>query len=208
MSLFLQARNFELIKTELEEVHLSNIELKSNADSFVSEKTKGAKDGKEETANGDELFVRLSAFEEDIRIDKKNKCLLPGSYTTTASDALRCKTEGNNPNERYALPNELPIKCAFFIQPITNDILQRGIVQEALGKKGGGRKMNAIQLPDKWINFLINLPETGMGYQLVRVILKNGKVLRNHKVLNGSLLLLEKNEHLAKDDIVMVEAER
>jgi len=52
------------------------------------------------------------------------------------------------------------------------------------------------------------LPETGMGYQLVRVILKNGKVLRNHKVLNGSVLLLEQNEHLTKDDIAMVEAEK
>lgn len=68
--------------------------------------------------------------------------------------------------------------------------------------------MNTLQLPDKWINFLINLPETGMGYQLVRVILKNGKVLRNHKVLNGSLLLLEKNERLTRDDIAMVEAEK
>lgn len=48
--------------------------------SFVSEgeplEQKAAKDSKNEKANGDELFVRLSAFEDDIRVDKENKCLL------------------------------------------------------------------------------------------------------------------------------------
>lgn len=122
-------------------MHLSNIELKSQVDSFVSEQTGGAKDGKKEKANGDELFIRLSAFEDDIRIDKKNRCLLLGSYTTTASDALRCKIEGDNPNERYALPNEFPIKWAFYIQPTTVDSLQRGLVQEAFDKNGGGREV-------------------------------------------------------------------
>jgi hypothetical protein len=45
-----------------------------------------------------------------------------------------------------------------------------------------------IQLPNKHTTFLANLPETGMGYQLVKVILKNGKILNNYKVLNSSLL--------------------
>ncbi len=49
------------------------------------------------------------------------------------------------------------------------------------------------------------MPETGMGYQLVKVILKNGKILNNYKVLNSSLLLLEKDETLTKDDIAIVE---
>lgn len=51
-----------------------------------------------------------------------------------------------------------------------------------------------LQLPEKFIRQLIEAPESGMGYQLVKVVLKNGKVLRKHKVLNSSLLLLEPGE--------------
>ncbi len=67
--------------------------------------------------------------------------------------------------------------------------------------------MTTIQLPNRWTSLLANLPETGMGYQLVKVILKNGKVLNNYKVLNSSLLLLEKDENLTKEDIAVVEIE-
>jgi|SRR5690348_4021198 len=113
--------------------------------SFVSEddsvSKKRAIDGKSENANGDELFVRLSAFENDFRIDKVNHCLLPGSFTTTASDALRCKIENANPKERYALPNNLEIQWAFNIQPKSKDTLQRGVVQSDFGKEGGGREV-------------------------------------------------------------------
>lgn len=101
---------------------------------------KTAKNSISEKANGDELFVRLSAFEDDIRVDKENKCLLPGSYTTTAADALRCKQEGDDPVERYALPDDLVIQWAFYIQPGATDILQRGNVKEGFDKKGGGRE--------------------------------------------------------------------
>ncbi len=109
--------------------------------SLISEKSSGAKEGKKENSNGDELFVRLSAFENDLRIDKKNECLLPGSFTTTASDALKCNKDKDDPIKRYALPNELPIRWAFYIQPNSLDILQRGTVQEAFGKKGEGREV-------------------------------------------------------------------
>jgi hypothetical protein len=55
--------------------------------SFVKEggtgKEQSAKEGRKENANGDELFVRLSAFENDVRINKQDRRLLPGSYTTT-----------------------------------------------------------------------------------------------------------------------------
>jgi hypothetical protein len=101
---------------------------------------KSAKDNSKEDANGDELFVRLSAFEDDIRVDKQNMCLLAGSYTTTASDALRCKAEKDSPVERYALLNDLEIKWAFYVQPTNRNELQRGFVQEAFGKRGGGRE--------------------------------------------------------------------
>lgn len=47
----------------------------------------------------------------------------------------------------------------------------------------------------------MNIPEKGMGYHLVNVFLKNGKVLPNHKVLNSSILLLEPDEEVTIEDI-------
>lgn len=102
------------------------------------ENEKGAIDNPAENADGKETFVRLSAFENDRRIDKKNNCLLPGSYTTTEKDYEIGKLIHDDPVERYALPNEDEIKYAFYIRPVKTDTLQRGIVQPANGKKGGG----------------------------------------------------------------------
>ena len=64
-----------------------------------------------------------------------------------------------------------------------------------------------LKLPDSFINILVNLPETGMGYQIVKVILKSGKVLHQHKVINSSLLMLEKNENITEKDIEKIELE-
>lgn len=68
--------------------------------------------------------------------------------------------------------------------------------------------MNTVQLPNKWINFLANLPESGMGYQLVRVFLKDGKVLKKHKVLNASTLILESEEKISEKEIEKIELEQ
>lgn len=89
-------------------------------------------------ANGIELFTRLSAFEDDKRIDIINKKLLPGSFTTTNDDYLYCKRNNIDPIERYALPNNEEIKWAFLIQPKNTDMLQRGIVEPAYNHSGGG----------------------------------------------------------------------
>ena len=62
-----------------------------------------------------------------------------------------------------------------------------------------------LQLPEYIIQQLIKIPETGMGYQLVKVILKNGKVLHNYKVFNSSLLQLQNGESLCTNDIVAIE---
>lgn len=67
--------------------------------------------------------------------------------------------------------------------------------------------MKTIQLPIKYTQKLTKLPETGMGYQLVKVILKNGLILNNHKVLNSSLLILEKDEKLDEKEIDSIEIE-
>jgi hypothetical protein len=64
-----------------------------------------------------------------------------------------------------------------------------------------------LKLPDSFIDILVNLPETGMGYQIVKVILRNGKVLHKQKVLNSELLMLEKNELIQARDIVNIELE-
>jgi len=66
---------------------------------------------------------------------------------------------------------------------------------------------HSIKLPDSFIKSLIDLPENGMGYQIVKVILTNGKVLHRHKVLNSELLMLEENEDIYTKDIEKIELE-
>ncbi len=58
-----------------------------------------------------------------------------------------------------------------------------------------------LKLPDSFINILVNLPESGMGYPIVKVILKSGKVLHQHKVINSEILMLEENENISIKDI-------
>jgi hypothetical protein len=64
-----------------------------------------------------------------------------------------------------------------------------------------------LKLPESFITILVNLPESGMGYQIVKVILKSGKVLRQHKVLNSELLMLDENENITVKDIDKIELE-
>lgn len=99
---------------------------------------KGALENQKEYANGNEIFVRISAYEDDKRIDFLKKKILNGTYTTTHNDYLDCINTVDNPIDRYALPNDENIKWAFYIQPKSVDLLQRGIVQPAFGHQGGG----------------------------------------------------------------------
>ena len=62
-----------------------------------------------------------------------------------------------------------------------------------------------LKLPDSFINILVNLPESGMGYQIVKVILKSGQVLYQHKVFNSEILVLEENENISINDIEKIE---
>ena len=64
-----------------------------------------------------------------------------------------------------------------------------------------------IKIPEKFTNQLVQLPENGMGYQLVKVFLSNGRVLRKHKVLNSSLLILELDEKISSFQIKKIELE-
>lgn len=125
---------------------LSKSEIKNNINmTFGLVNTKGrhigslgAIDSIKERADGNEVFVRLSAYEQDNRIDFENKCLKDGSFSTTKKDYLDCLRFEDDPVDRYALPNDERIKWTFFIKPSPNDILQRGIVQPAFGHFGGG----------------------------------------------------------------------
>ena len=65
----------------------------------------------------------------------------------------------------------------------------------------------SLRLSASFINVLINLPESGMGYQLVKVILKSGEVLHKHIVINSELLMLEENENITVKDIHKIELE-
>jgi hypothetical protein len=124
---------------------VQNLSLKFNMMNEVSKKNKhryyggkAANDSAKEYANGDEEFVRLSAFEEDKRIDNVRKRLKEFSYATTRKDYLDCINYFDDPVDRYALPNDDKIKWCFYIKPKIKDNLQRGIVQPAFGHEGGG----------------------------------------------------------------------
>jgi hypothetical protein len=68
-------------------------------------------------------------------------------------------------------------------------------------------KTRTLKLSEYFINTLVNLPESGMGYQIVKVILKSGKVLYHSKVLNSEVLMLNENEDISINDIAKIELE-
>jgi hypothetical protein len=91
-------------------------------------------------ADGEGVFVRVSAFVNDNRVDRNKGCLIPGTFTTTLQDYQRCVKCPDDPVDRYALPNPLEITTAFFVRPSDQDYLQKGIVQPNFGKSGGGEE--------------------------------------------------------------------
>lgn len=99
---------------------------------------RGAKENPKENPTGSEVFVRLSAYENDKRVDLISKRLMAGTYTTTENDYSECVTAKDDPVDRYALPNDELIKWAFYIKPKNIDTLQRGVVQPAYEHEGGG----------------------------------------------------------------------
>jgi len=45
--------------------------------------------------------------------------------------------------------------------------------------------MTTVHLPRTWTDHLIDLPESGMGYQKVNIVLKRGRILKDVIVLNA-----------------------
>lgn len=66
-----------------------------------------------------------------------------------------------------------------------------------------------LKLEHRWTERLATLPESGMGYQRVRVRLKDGRVLHNATVLNAQILQVPEGVRpFASGDIDAIELER
>lgn len=97
---------------------------------------KGAIDSPKENADGKEFFVRLSAYQNDKRIDFVKNRLKDGSFTTTLHDYLSCVRTKDDPVDRYALPNDETIKWSFYIHPKSNDSLQKRNCSTSIWTRG------------------------------------------------------------------------
>lgn len=67
--------------------------------------------------------------------------------------------------------------------------------------------MKKLKLLDNHIEVLIRLPETGMGYQIVKLTLRNGEVLHDMTVLNSEFLVVEGNQIEDVNEIEKIEIE-
>ena len=65
-----------------------------------------------------------------------------------------------------------------------------------------------FKIREKFIHQLVKLPESGMGYQLVKIFLSDGKILRKRKVLNSSILVLDPDEDISSLKIEKIELDR
>lgn len=68
--------------------------------------------------------------------------------------------------------------------------------------------MKKVLLLESQIEKLITLPETGMGYQKVKLILRTGEEKRNMTVLNSEFLLLEDDQFINPEEIEKIELEK
>lgn len=62
--------------------------------------------------------------------------------------------------------------------------------------------MTTVHLTEPWIDRLVHLPESGMGYQKVNIILKRGGVLKDVIVFNAEECQVP--EYFEPSDIVDV----
>lgn len=61
-----------------------------------------------------------------------------------------------------------------------------------------------IKLNEEQIHILTKLPEQGMGYQIVDIKLKDGKVFNKRVVLNSTYLQIEEGEIINPNEIVSI----
>ena len=60
---------------------------------------------------------------------------------STYFDYLTCVNCKLDPIDRYALPNDLTIEWAFYIQPSIGDTFKEGTVMPNFGRRGGGKEV-------------------------------------------------------------------
>ena len=56
-------------------------------------------------------------------------------------------------------------------------------------------------MPKRLSDILERLPEQGVGYQIVDVLLKNGEWMRQKVVLNCEILILKESEKVSENEI-------
>ena len=69
----------------------------------------------------------------------------------------------------------------------------------------GNSIQKRIRLKEEHTKYLLELPENGMGYQIVDITLRNGQRLKKRIVLNSQFLLLEDSENIDSNFIEKVE---
>ena len=65
-----------------------------------------------------------------------------------------------------------------------------------------------ITLSQQWIDKLVRLPESGMGYQVVDVRLRDGRILTGVLVQNAELLSLPEGVVFVNEDIADISLHR
>jgi hypothetical protein len=136
-----------------------------------------------------EYFVRFSAFKNDRRVGADGS-LLPGTYVTSKRDAEHVPS-GFAAVGRYALPNPMSAIHRFDALAPGGTVGWVGTVLPSFGQSGGGVEIKLtkglpmqIELRKDIINRLMRLPENGMGYQLVDLVLADGRVVPSVMIFN------------------------
>ena len=70
-----------------------------------------------------------------------------------------------------------------------------------LPKDNRGLLKNEVELPEDIKIQLIDLPENGMGFQVIDIILKNGRVLKDRIVINSQRLIVTPEDDFDITDI-------
>lgn len=66
-------------------------------------------------------------------------------------------------------------------------------------------KVFKIPLNNEQVTQFVHLPETGMGYHIVDVHLKDGRVLLKQMIFNSSILVIKTDDSITNDKIVKIE---
>lgn len=80
-------------------------------------------------------------------------------------------------------------------------VLGRKYGFDFLPKDHRGLLQQEIDLPEEIKSQLQGVPETGMGYHIVDLLLKSGRVLKDRTIINSSKLILNSDEEIRGEDI-------